>query len=123
MHDFDEGGASSRRQGKDGVLRKMRAVGYFHSLPQAEQMAVVRAGMEMRANARVEARRDIAEQQAYSQHKREQVSQKQIDKLVAEYTKALAAFVKYSSACCAAPTLAAARAQLAENYTAAKKHD
>eukprot|EP00965_Chrysotila_dentata_P097104 3209595-Pleurochrysis_carterae.AAC.1 len=43
-------------------------------------------------------------------HKREQTSQKQSDKLAAEYAKAMAVFDKYSVPGRATPTLAVARA-------------
>eukprot|EP00965_Chrysotila_dentata_P082042 2707551-Pleurochrysis_carterae.AAC.1 len=75
-----------------------------------EQRAAVQAAMEMRTNARVEARRDISKQQNYVKHKRKQASQRQLDKLAAEYTKAMAAFDNYSAPGRAARTLAVARA-------------
>eukprot|EP00965_Chrysotila_dentata_P232003 6198706-Pleurochrysis_carterae.AAC.1 len=87
-----------------------------------EQRTAVQAAMEMRANARVEARRDISEQQSYFKHKREQASQTQSDKLAAEYTKAMAAFDTCSAPGRAAPTLAVARARLAKLSSAAAQH-
>uniref|UniRef100_A0A6S9ZF86 Uncharacterized protein n=1 Tax=Chrysotila carterae TaxID=13221 RepID=A0A6S9ZF86_CHRCT len=121
MHDFDEGDMATHRKGNHGVSER-RAVGYFYTLPRAEQEAAVRAGMQMRAGARIEARRDLAEQQAYFRLKREQASQKQLAKLVAEYTKAMAAFDKYSAPGRAAPTLAAVHARLKKLSSAASQH-
>eukprot|EP00965_Chrysotila_dentata_P049022 1626289-Pleurochrysis_carterae.AAC.9 len=78
--------------------------------------------MEMQASAREEARRDVAEQQDYFASKREQTSQTQLNRLVAEYTKAIAAFVKYSVPESTAPTLIAAWARLKKIPSAAKQH-
>eukprot|EP00965_Chrysotila_dentata_P152222 5030371-Pleurochrysis_carterae.AAC.1 len=75
--------------------------------------------MRMRADVRVEARADLAEQQRYVAHKREQGSQRRLDKLISEYTNAIAAFVRYTAR--AAPTLAAARAHLATLNSARDK--
>eukprot|EP00965_Chrysotila_dentata_P018291 609060-Pleurochrysis_carterae.AAC.1 len=74
----------------------------------------------MRAGAREEARADLAEQQAYFQHKREQASERQLAKLVSEYLKAMAAFDHYEVR--ATPTIAAARAKVARISSAKDQH-
>eukprot|EP00965_Chrysotila_dentata_P011646 381329-Pleurochrysis_carterae.AAC.1 len=92
MRDFDDGDAAKRRTGKVNGIGEQRKIGYFHTLPTAEQEAAVLVAMAMRAEARIEARADICEQQDYVRHKRAQASKRQQAKLVAEYTKAMAAF-------------------------------
>eukprot|EP00965_Chrysotila_dentata_P047999 1592107-Pleurochrysis_carterae.AAC.1 len=119
MHYFDEADAKAHRRGKRGVSER-RAQGYFYTLPTVEQEAAVSSAMEMRANVRVEARADLAEQQEYHAHKRKQASQRQLQKLVAEYIKAMTAFDWFTMR--AAPTMEAARAEFARQGTAAKKH-
>eukprot|EP00965_Chrysotila_dentata_P080922 2671122-Pleurochrysis_carterae.AAC.1 len=83
MHDFDDSDAAARRKSKQNGVSERRAVGFFHTLSPAEQEAAVLAGTQMRADARVEARADLAEQQEYLRHKREQASERQMTKLVA----------------------------------------
>eukprot|EP00965_Chrysotila_dentata_P153956 5088910-Pleurochrysis_carterae.AAC.1 len=66
MRDFDDSDnsdAAARRKGKINGVSEQRAVGYFHTLPVAEQEAAVLVAMKMRADARVEARANLAEQQ------------------------------------------------------------
>eukprot|EP00965_Chrysotila_dentata_P064450 2136313-Pleurochrysis_carterae.AAC.1 len=69
------------------------AVGYFHTLRTTEQKAAVLVAMEMRAAVRIEVRAELAEQHEYFAFKREQASQRQLEKLVTEYTKAMAAYL------------------------------
>eukprot|EP00965_Chrysotila_dentata_P021764 720599-Pleurochrysis_carterae.AAC.2 len=73
----------ARRKGNVNGSSEQRKVGYFHQLPTAEREAAVVAAMQMRADARVEARVDIAEQQDYVKHKRAQASERQLAKLAA----------------------------------------
>eukprot|EP00965_Chrysotila_dentata_P161792 5343796-Pleurochrysis_carterae.AAC.1 len=111
MHYFDDGDARTRRKGKKIGKAGQRDVGYFHTLPTAEQNAAVLAAMAMRAPVRVEARADLAEQHKYFAIKREQASQRQLDKLVTEYVKVMAAYNKYKAPGRAALTMVAARAK------------
>eukprot|EP00965_Chrysotila_dentata_P046299 1539101-Pleurochrysis_carterae.AAC.1 len=90
MRDFDDSDDATRCKGKVNGISEQRKVGYFHQLPTAERKAAVLAAMQMRADARVEARADIAEQQDYVKHERAQASERQLAKLAAEYTEAMA---------------------------------
>eukprot|EP00965_Chrysotila_dentata_P189343 6173265-Pleurochrysis_carterae.AAC.1 len=119
MHYFDVAGAKAHRRSKHGVCERPTQ-GYFYTLPTVEQEAVVLSAMEMRANVRVVAQANLAEQQEYHAHQRKQASQRQLKKLVAEYIKAMAAFDWFSMR--AAPTMEAARPEFARQVTAAKKH-
>eukprot|EP00965_Chrysotila_dentata_P101460 3349460-Pleurochrysis_carterae.AAC.1 len=74
--------------------------------------------MTMREPARIEACADLAKKQRYFSLKREQASQRQLKKLVTEYVKAMAAYVKGR----ATRTIKAARAQLARIGLAADRH-
>eukprot|EP00965_Chrysotila_dentata_P149445 4935494-Pleurochrysis_carterae.AAC.7 len=120
MHYFDEGDARLRRKGQVNGKAERRDVGYFHTLPVAEQNDAVLAAIEMRAAVRVEAHADLAEQHEYFALKREQVPQRQLEKLTAEYVKAMAAYLKYKAR--AAPTIAGARAQMAREGSSPKQH-
>eukprot|EP00965_Chrysotila_dentata_P167197 5520672-Pleurochrysis_carterae.AAC.2 len=95
VHYFDKGDARTRRRGKKNGKAEQRDVRYLHTLPTVEQNATVLAAMAMRAAVRVEARADLAEQHQYFAMKCEQALQRQLDKLVTEYVKAMAANDKY----------------------------
>eukprot|EP00965_Chrysotila_dentata_P110302 3644326-Pleurochrysis_carterae.AAC.1 len=77
MHYFDEGNARARRKGKVNVKAERR------------DNAAVLAAIAMREAVREEARTDLAQQHKYVEMKREHVSTRQFEKLVAEYTKAM----------------------------------
>eukprot|EP00965_Chrysotila_dentata_P202277 6181041-Pleurochrysis_carterae.AAC.2 len=91
-------------------------------LPAAEQEAAVLATMELRTSERVKALADVTKQQAYFKLKREQALQRQLDKLVSEYTKALAAFDKNTASGRGAPMLTAVRAKLAKLRSETQQH-
>eukprot|EP00965_Chrysotila_dentata_P084784 2798540-Pleurochrysis_carterae.AAC.2 len=122
MHSFDEGDARDRRKGKKNGKTEQRELGYFHTLPTGEQNAAVLAAIAMRAAVRVEARADLAEQQECFALMREQASQRQLKKLVAEYVKAMATQDKYKAPGRAAPTMAAAHAKVARLGSVAAQH-